>query len=183
MFPPQFRVVDLPRGRAGAQYLSLQRLSRRLGVYFRMLVASVVAIRHGQGIPDPQIATTLSAPNGKGSHLNVVAPHASRRAAALTTFLRPVEEFSQEAHECDKLQRSLRIILDKFVRTRIPQACYGTREHHHEALLFIAVALVGKIVEVQEKTRSISCVPSSASPLRIRTKSFRAFTASSIEFA
>jgi hypothetical protein len=103
-------------------------------------------------------------------------------------LLRAVEQLGEKANISNEFQGSFGIILDQLVGARVPEPCYGAREHHHEAQLLILVTLIREGVEPEDwrvwREHSLhQRRTSSDSPLRWRTRSLSALTASSMAFA
>ena len=57
-------------------------------------------------------------------------------------FLRCICEFCKKAYKSYKLQRSLTVIFDQFVRTRVTKTRNGATKHHHKSALFILIGLI-----------------------------------------
>src|ERR1043166_7032582 len=62
-----------------------------------------------------------------------------------------VEQLREQADVGDEFERPLRIILDERVSAGITQPSDGSRKHHHEACLFVAIRLVREIVELENR--------------------------------
>src|SRR5262249_12747070 len=99
-----------------------------------------------------------------------------------------VQQLRQQADKCDEFESAFRIIVNKAVCARIPKPGHCAGKHHHEALLLVAVGLIGEIVELEDRIAwanalSIKVVPSTSSEALRRTNPLSAFTAASTALA